>query len=175
MYQIILSDDGVVIRDQYRLISSTTTIKNKKGETKKYTSYNCSFPYPFLEMLDFPKEVYFYIRLNRTYITDEEPPDYYDYKKVMLQTRKNKGQKSSKENENKKWAKLIAIPKLLLGEYDDYKTLHYTIHCNKRDYVTNRIGLIEVNLSKRDFDDWMITTLTPINYFLNNNFFYILQ
>ncbi len=153
MYEIVLTEDSVEIRDQYRLISSTTTVKNKKGEVKKYTSYNCSFPYPFLKMLNFPREVYFYIRLNRIYITDEEPPDYYDVKKVALQTRKNRDQKSSKENENKKWAKLIAIPKMILGDATDYKTLHYIIHCNKRDYVTNRMGLIEVNVSKRDLDE----------------------
>lgn len=152
MYKIVLSEDSVVIKDQYKMISSTTTVKNNKGEVKKYTSYNCSFPYSFIEMLDFPREVYFYIRLNRNYITDEEPPDYYDWKKVTLQTRKNKDQKSSKENENKKWAKLINIPKLLIGDDEDYKTVHYTIHCNKRDYVTNRMGLIEVHISKRDLD-----------------------
>lgn len=153
MYQILLSEDSVQLKDHYRLISSTTTTKNRKGEEKKYTSYNCSFPYPFIEMLNFPKELYFYERLDRTYITDEEPPDYYLWKMVMLQTRKNKGQKSSKENENKKWAKLIAIPKAVMGELDDFKTLHYTLHCNKRDYVTNRIGLLEVHLSKRDLDE----------------------
>ena len=153
MYQIILSDDSVVIKDQYRLISSTTTVKNKKGEEKKYTSYNCSFPYPFQEMLNFPKEVYFYERLNQIYITDEEPPNYHDYAKVSLQTRKNKDQKSNKENINKKWAKLIAIPKKIMGDLDYFKTLHYTIHCNKRDFVTNRMGLIEVSLSKRDMGD----------------------
>ena len=153
MYQIILSEDTVQLKDQYRLISSTTTIKNKKGESKKYTSYNCSFPYPFIEMLNSPKALYFYERMNRTYITDEEPPDYYLWKKILLQTRKNKGQKSSKENENKKWAKLIAIPKVVMGELEGYKTLHYTLHCNKRDYVTNRIGLLEVHLSKRDLEE----------------------
>lgn len=153
MYQIILSEDSVVLKDQYKLIRSTTTVKNRNGETKKYSSYNCSFPYPFQEMLNFPKEVYFYERLNRTYITDEEPPDYYPFKMVVLQTRKNQGQKSSKENQNKKWAKLIAIPKSVMGDVEDFKTLHYVLHCNKRDYVTNRIGLIEVNLSKRDIDE----------------------
>jgi len=153
MYQIILSEDSVILKDQYHLISSTTTIKNKKNEVKKYTSYNCSFPYPFLEMLGFPKEIYFYERLNLTYITDEEPPDYYLYKKVVLQTRKNQDQKSSKENENKKWAKLMAIPKAVMGELDEYRTLEYILHCNKRDYVTNRFGLLEVRLSKRDFEE----------------------
>lgn len=153
MYQIILSDDSVTLKDQYKLIMSTTTIKNKQGETKKYVSYNCSFPYPFIEMLDFPKELYFYERLNRTYITDEEPPDYYLWKKVVLQTRKNQNQKSSDENKNKKWAKMIAIPKTVMGDVGQYKTLHYILHCNQRDYVTNRLGLLEVHLSKRELDD----------------------
>lgn len=153
MYQIILSEDTVILKDQYRLISSTTTVENRKGEKKKYVSYNCSFPYPFIEMLNFPKELYFYERIGRTYITDEEPPDYYLWKRVVLQTRKNKGQKHSSENANKKWAKMIAIPKSVMGDIDDYKTLHYTLHCNKRDFVTNRIGLLEVHLSKRDLDE----------------------
>lgn len=153
MYQIKLSEDSVVLKDQYRLIKSTTTIKNKKGEEKKYVSYNCSFPYPFLEMLEFPKEIYFYERQNRTYITDEEPPGYYLWKRVSLQTRKNNAQATSRENENKKWAKLVAIPRAVMGDVDDFRTLHYTLHCNKRDYVTNRIGLLEVHLSKRDLDE----------------------
>lgn len=153
MYQIILMEDDVVLKDQYRLISSTTTVRNKKDEVKKYVSYNCSFPYPFIEMLNNPKEVFFYERLGRFYITDEEPPTYYDFKKVQLQTRKNQRQKTSKENINKKWAKLINVPKLLLGDASYYKTLHYTIYCNKRDYVTGRMGLIEVNLSKRDLEE----------------------
>jgi len=152
MYQILLSEDSVILKDQYKLISSTTTIKNKKNEIKKYTSYNCSFPYPFLEMFGFPKEIYFYERLNRTYITDEEPPDYYLWKKVLLQTRKNQDQRSSQENVNKKWAKLMAVPKVVMGDIDGYKTLHYELHCNKRDYVTNRVGLLEVYLSKRELD-----------------------
>lgn len=153
MYQLILSEDSIVLKDSYRLISSTTTVRNKNNEEKKYKSYNCSFPYPFQEMLNFPKEVYFYERLNRVYITDEEPPDYYLWKKVLLQTRKNKDQKSSKENENKKWAKMIAIPKVIMGDLDGFKTLHYTLYCNKRDYITNRIGLLEVHVSKRDLED----------------------
>ena len=153
MYQIILSEDSVVVKDQYNLISSTTKVKNKKNEIKEYKSFNCSFPYPFIEMLDFPSELYFYEKMNRTYITDEEPPDYYLWKKVVLQTRKNQNQKTSKENENKKWAKLIAVPKNVMGNVEEYKTLHYVLHCNKRDYVTNRIGLLEVYLSKRELDD----------------------
>lgn len=153
MYQIIISEDGVTIKDHYKLISSTTTIKNKKGEEKRYTSFNCSFPYPFLEMLNFPSELFFYEQMNRTYITDEEPPSYYYWKKVVLQTRKNQAQKSSKENKNKKWAKLISVPKAIMGDVDEYRTLHYVLHCNKRDFVTNRVGLLEVYLSKRDFDE----------------------
>lgn len=153
MYQIILSDDSVTLKDQYKLIVSTTKIKNKQGEIKKYVSFNCSFPYPFIEMLDFPSELYFYEKMNRTYITDEEPPDYYLWKKVVLQTRKNQHQKSSKENENKKWAKMIAVPKTVMGDVSQYKTLHYILHCNLRDYVTNRLGLLEVHLSKRDLSD----------------------
>lgn len=153
MYQIILSEDNVVLKDQYKLISSTTTVKNKYGESKKYTSYNCSFPYPFYEMLNFPKDLFFYEHLGRTYITDEEPPSYYLFKMVSLQTRKNQGQSSSKENLNKKWAKLMAVPKMVMGDIDGFKTLHYELHCNKRDFVTNRLGLLEVYLSKREVLD----------------------
>ena len=152
MLEILLLDDEVIIKDQYKLIKSTTTIKKKEGEDKKYVSHYCSFPYSFYEMLNFPKEIYFYERQNRTYITDEEPPDYYLWKKVVLQTRKNKDQKSSKENENKKWAKMMAVPKYVMGEVDMYKTLQYTLYCNKRDYVTNRIGLLEVTLSRRELE-----------------------
>ena len=147
MYQIIITDDSVVLKDQYKIISSTTTTRNKYG------SYNCSFPYPFQEMLRFPKELYFYERLDRTYITDEEPPSYYLSKKVSLQTRKNQRQKSSSENVNKKWAKMMAIPKSVMGDVEEYKTLHYTLHCGLRDHVTNRLGLLEVSLSKRDLED----------------------
>ena len=153
MYQLILSENDIVLVDKYKLIQSTTTVKNKMGETRKYKSFNCSFPYPFYEMLDFPRDVYFYERLGRFYITDEEPPSYYEFQSVSLQTRKNKAQKSSKENENKKWAKLVSIPKRLMGNVDDYKTLNYILHCNKRDYVTSRIGLLEVHISKRDLDE----------------------
>lgn len=153
MYSIELSEDNVILKDQYRLISSTTTVTNSKGELKRYTSFNCSFPYPFYEMLNFPKEIYFYERMNRFYITDEEPPGNYNWKKVSLQTRKNKGQKSSKENENKKWAKMVAIPRYVMGNIDNYLTLHYILHCNKRDYITKRIGLLEVYLSQKDLDD----------------------
>ncbi len=152
MYSLTLSEDSIILHDQYRLISSTTTTQNKNGEEKKYTSYNCSFPYAFIELMDFPQELFFYERLDRTYITDEEPPSYYPFKRVTLQTRKNKGQKSSKENINKKWAKLIAVPKSIMGDISNYKTLHYTLYCNKRDYVTNKIGLLEVSLSKRDLE-----------------------
>ena len=153
MYQIILSDEENLIKDAYNLISSTTKIKNKNGEEKKYTSYNCSFPYPFYEMLNFPKEIYFYEQMYKFYITNEEPPNYYNWKKISLQNRKNKSQKSSRENENKKWAKLMGIPKDVMGDLDGYKTLHYTLHCNKRDYVSNRIGLLEVHLSKEELDE----------------------
>lgn len=152
MYSLNLSEDSIILKDQYRLISSTTTVKNKKNEEKKYTSYNCSFPYAFVELLNFPTEVYFYERLDRIYITDEEPPTYYPFKRVTLQTRKNQDQKHSEENKNKKWAKLIAVPKMIMGDIDNFKTLHYTLYCNKRDYVTNKMGLLEVNLSKRDLE-----------------------
>lgn len=153
MYRIVISEDGVVLEDQYKLISSTTTVKNRYGEEKRYTSFNCSFPYPFLEMLNFPRELFFYEHLGRTYITDEEPPSYYLFKSVSLQTRKNQGQRSSKENVNKKWAKLMAVPKLVMGDISGYRTLHYVLHCSKRDFVTNRLGLLEVYLSKRELED----------------------
>lgn len=153
MHSIDLSENKVLVKDQYKLIKSTTHIKNSKGELKDYTSYNCSFPYPFYEMLNFPKEIYFYERMNRFYITNEEPPDYYIWKKINLQNRKNKNQNSSKENENKKWAKLMAIPKLVMGELDNFMTLHYCLHCNERDYVTNRIGLLEVSLSRNELNE----------------------
>ena len=152
MYSINISENNIIIKDKYKLISSTTTIKNKKGESKKYTSYNCSFPYPFIEMFNFPSELYFYEHIDRVYITDEEPPSYYLYKKVLLQTRKNQDQKSSKENVHKKWAKMISVPKSVLGDVSLYKTLHYELHCNKRDFITNRMGLLEVYLSKRELD-----------------------
>lgn len=153
MHSIVLSDNEVLVKDQYKLIKSTTRIKNSKGELKDYNSYSCSFPYPFYEMFNFPKEIYFYERMNRFYITNEEPPDYYIWKKINLQTRKNQDQKSSKENEDKKWAKLMAVPKQVMGELDNLMTLHYCLHCNEKDYVTRNIGLLEVSLSRKDIKE----------------------
>ena len=150
MFQIVIEEDVIIIRDAYKIIPSTTTVKNLRGEVKKYYSYNCSLPYSFYEMMGFPDVVYIYERLGRTYITSEEPPDYYVFKKVSLQTRKNQGQKTSKENADKKWAKLMTIPKDIFEDVGSFCTLHYELHCNKRDFVTNRMGLLELFLSKRE-------------------------
>jgi len=151
MLEVILSENNVILHEGFRLIKSTTTIKNKNGQTKTYHNYNCSFPYIFYKMFNCPDVVYLYERFNRTYITDEEPSHLYDYKKLSLHTRKNSAQKSSKENTKKPWAKIITVSKTIFGdELELYTSFHYELHCNKRDYITNRLGLLEVYLSKRD-------------------------
>lgn len=154
MIEIQINENNVILHDAYKTIKSTTSITNRDGETKKYYNYNCSFPYPFQKMYNHPDVIYFYEKIGRVYITDEEPPDYYNYKQIKLHTRKNARQKSSKENKDKQWAKLVTIPKSIFGtEIHLYKTLHYELHCNQRDYVTQRLGLLEVYLSKRELTD----------------------
>lgn len=147
MLLINLNKDSITLTDSYRLIKNTTTSKNRKGEEKKYIAYSCSFPYPFVEMWGNPSGVYFYEHLGRFYVSVEEPPSYYyNWKFVKLNNRKNSRQKSSRENDNKPWAKLITVPKTVMGEMDNSLWLVYTLHCNKEDFVTGEPGLLEVSL-----------------------------
>lgn len=148
MLSIKLNDTEKKLTDKYRLIVTTTKVKDKNGNKKEYQSYSCSFPYPFIEFFSKPDGVYFYERLDKYYITTEQPPNYYLSKYVTLNNRKNSNQNSSKENENKKWAKLVNIPKTVMGEMNKSMKLVYELHLDKTDYVTGKLGLLEVSLLK---------------------------
>ena len=52
------TDGMVIVAQETSVILAEWMMKN--GETKKYTSYNCSFPYLFIELLNNPNLVYFY-------------------------------------------------------------------------------------------------------------------
>ena len=147
MLSIQLNKNNVTIVDKYKLIKNTTTSKNRKGETKKYISYSCSFPYPFLEMWNHPKGVYFYEHLGHYYVSVEEPPSYYySYRYVRLNNRKNSRQKSSRENRDKPWARLLTVPKTVMGEMNNDMWLVYTLYCSRDDLITGNPGLLEVSL-----------------------------
>ncbi len=145
--RIDLNSEDIVIIDKYNLIKNTTKIKNKEGIVKKYISYNCSFPYLFIDLLNHPDLVYFYKYYGKTYVTNVEPSTDYLSKKVSLHCRKNSHQKSSKENENKEWAKLVTVPKTIMGDVGNYNELNYILHCNQYDYINGNKGLLEVFLS----------------------------
>lgn len=147
MMTVDLNSEDIQLIDNYNLIKNTTKIKNKTGETKKYISYNCSFPYLFIELLDNPSLVYFYEYLGKTYVTNAKPSDIYSFKKVSLHCRKNSSQKSSKENKDKPWAKLVTIPKSIMGDVGNFNKLNYILHCNQKDYINGKQGLLEVYLS----------------------------
>ena len=147
MFTLNLTSDNVQIIDNYKLIKNTSKRTNKNGNTIKYTSYNCSFPYVFIDFLDHPNTVYFYEYLGKTYVTNIQPPDEYKFKKVTLHCRKNSHQNTSKENNNKQWAKLVTVPKSVMGCVGDYNKLNYVLHCNQNDYVNGHQGLLEVYLS----------------------------
>ena len=144
---IDLNSEDIQLIDNYNLIKNTTTITNKNGEIKKYISYNCSFPYLFVELLNNPNLVYFYEYLGKTFVTNTKPSDIYPFKKVSLHCRKNSSQKSSKENKYKQWAKLVTVPKSIMGNVGDYNQLNYILHCTQKDYINGEQGLLEVYLS----------------------------
>lgn len=146
MISIILNDEEKKLTDTYKLIVNTNKVKDKNGNNKEYQSYSCSFPYTFVEFFSKPKGIYFYERLNKYYITTKQPPNYYLFKYVSLKNRKNSKQKSSKENENKQWAKLVNIPKTVMGEMNNSMKLVYELHLDKNDFVTGKLGLLEVSL-----------------------------
>ncbi|RAP54605.1 MAG: hypothetical protein BZ137_01340 [Methanosphaera sp. rholeuAM130] len=146
MISINLNDDDIKITDKYKLIVNTTRKKDKNGNLKEYHAYSCSFPYPFIEFFSKPDGIYFYERRDKYYITTKEPPNYYLYKYVSLNNRKNSNQNSSKENKDKKWAKLVKIPKTVMGEMNKSMELLYEFHLDKKDYVTGKQGLLEVSL-----------------------------
>lgn len=145
--KININNSDIQLIDDYNLIKNTTKITNSVGETKRYVAYNCSFPYIFIEMFNHPKHIFYYEKNNNFYITNKEPSKYYNFKKITLHSRKNSKQKTSKENDDKKWAKLITVPKTLMGNVGNYKKLNYVLHCNKKDYVNGRYGLLQVYLS----------------------------
>ena len=147
MYRLNLNDSDKQLIDNYNLIKNVTRIKDKNGEYKEYTAYNCSFPYSFIAMYNNPKEVYFYERLNKFYVTNLKPPAEYSSKKVTLHCRKNSKQKTSKENMNKPWAKIVTIPKTLIKNLGDYSSLSYILHINQKDYVNYNNALLEVFLT----------------------------
>ena len=147
MMTIYLKSEDIQLIDNYNLIKNTTTVTNKNGEIKKYISYNCSFPYLFVELLNNPNLVYFYEHLGKTYVTNSKPSDIYPFKQVSLHCRKNSSQKSSKENKYKQWAKLVTVPKSIMGNVGKYNQLNYILHCNQKDYINGKQGLLEVYLS----------------------------
>ncbi|MBQ6218177.1 MAG: hypothetical protein IJJ47_00440 [Methanosphaera sp.] len=146
MISIKLNADEKKLTDRYKLIISRTRVKDKNGNLKEYHSFTCSFPYPFVEFFSKPDGIYFYERMDNYYITTKQPPNYYPYKYVKLKTRKNANQKSSKENENKQWAKIVSIPKDVMGKMDNTMELLYELHLDKKDYVTGKQGLLQVSL-----------------------------
>lgn len=146
MITIKIEENNVILKDHYKLIKNTTTTTDIKGKEKKYRSYSCSFPYSFVEMYGNPEGIYFYEYFDKTYVTPKEPSNLYTFKYVKLNNRKNSKQKSSSENQDKNWAKLIRIPKAIMGEMDNSMQLVYTLHCNKKDHITHNYGLLEVNL-----------------------------
>lgn len=147
MVSINLNSEDIQITDNYKLIKNTSTSRNKNGNVKKYISYNCSFPYIFIQLLDYPDLVYFYEYEGKTYITNVQPPDDYVFKKITLHSRKNSLQNTSKENRNKKWAQLVTVPKSVMGDVGEYDELNYILHCNQNDYINGQQGLLEVYLS----------------------------
>lgn len=147
MLSLNLNSEDIQIIDNYNLIKNTTKTRNKEGNLKKYVSYNCSFPYLFIELLNHPDIVYFYEYLGKTYVTNIQPPDGYKFKKVALHCRKNSNQSTSKENKQKQWAQLVTVPKSVMGSVGDYDKLNYILHCNQTDHINGQQGLLEVFLS----------------------------
>lgn len=147
MIGIDLNSEEIQICDNYKLIKNTSTTRNKEGNVKKYISYNCSFPYYLIELLNHPNLIYFYEHSGKTYVTNIQPPDDYIFKKVSLHCRKNSLQDTSKDNKNKQWAQLVTVPKSVMGNVGDYTKLNYILHCNQNDYVNGQQGLLEVFLS----------------------------
>lgn len=147
MYKLNLNTDDKQLIDNYKLIKTRTKTTNKKGEKKEYITYSCSFPYSFIEMYNNTNEIYFYEYNNKTYITNIKPPNNYLNTKVILQCRKNSRQKSSKENQNKQWSKIMTIPKKIMGQMDNYNELNYVLHINQKDNINNKNALLEVYLT----------------------------
>ncbi|RAP47789.1 MAG: hypothetical protein BZ135_01550 [Methanosphaera sp. rholeuAM6] len=132
--------------DSYKLIKNTSKIINKKGETKEYISYNCSFPYSFVEMYDNPNSIYFYKCNNKSFITNYRPSNQFKSQKVKLQDRKSSNHNSDSNN-NRTWAKLMTVPKRIMGNVGNYKELTYVLHINQKDYVSGKDALLEVYLT----------------------------
>ncbi|WP_461436148.1 hypothetical protein [Methanosphaera sp.] len=147
MMSVNLKSEDIQLIDEYNLIKNTTSIKNKAGAIKRYISYNFSFPYLFIKLFNHPDLVYFYEHLGKIYVTNTEPSNLFSYKKVALHCRKNSSQKTSRENKDKQWAKLVTIPKTIMGNVGDFNKLNYILHCNQKDYVNGEQGLLEVYLS----------------------------
>lgn len=147
MFKINLDSEDKQLIDNYNLIKNTTKIKNKEGNVKEYVTYNCSFPYTFIEMFQNANTVFFYEKNNKIFITNERPPSLYSYSPVKLQCRKNTKQKTSNENRDKQWAKLMTVPKKIMGDLRDYSQLNYVLHINQKDFVSGKNALLEVYLT----------------------------
>lgn len=143
MFKINLNTSDKQLIDSYKLIKNKTKKTDKNGNIKEYVSYNCSFPYSFVDMFNNPKSIYFYQHQKKCYITNFRPTSEYVSKKVNLKNRKS----SQTNSDYRKWAKVMTVPKKIMGDVGNYNELTYVLHINQKDFVSGKDALLEVILT----------------------------